>query len=514
LKICIASPTDPSGEDEPYLWAFLLQADGTNIHQRAGDPGHLSANITIHSGSGRPGNLGVDSFKSGGNIHIPPAIGNFSASLKPIRLVFSQGSLSVRVFLPATVAIFCLAIDEDGTKRDAMEGAFNDVKNEVQNRFNDFLNGLDLQSMATDALASPNPVAAFQASFDQQRNNFLAELPKHVTDVAIQSAEISVMSDFSLWDPFSWLASADADEPVGSHVFFFTEQSIIDGNLAAPMHSDLRQPSSGFGGAWYIVDGHAEADIHFAASDLLMNAPKVRSVPIILPQTTFVFQRMHPCVAPGTTVTVKASNNTQTFSISVQYPFVQYQYMIDGQMLVENSGSIILTKTVKSQVFDEDSSGFIKNIDNVRPVTLNFSKTKFPNDPQTEVLSITNNPDDGNYDVKVTVNAVLNNGRVIPVGDQFLFFEGMTVRIQDDFIDRYRECVRHYFGDGVAKSKVASYLDTHANGPEERSRQFERITEQLDVLAAVGAFQQVSVDKAKLIFAGKLKVTPKTNTDE
>jgi len=70
--------------------------------------------------------------------------------------------------------------------------------------------------------------------------------------------------------------------------------------------------------------------------------------------------------------------------------------------------------------------------------------------------------------------------------------------------------IRHYLGDVVAKSKISSYLDTHAEGPEERSRQLERITERLDALVAVGAFHHASAEKAKLIFAERLKVPTKT----
>jgi hypothetical protein len=374
------TPTDPSGEDEPYLWAFLIQADGSNIRQRAGDPGHLSANISIQSGSGRPGNLRVDSIESGGNIFIPPDIGSFSASLTPIKLTFPSGASSVRIFLPGIAAVFCLAIDEDGTKRDAMEGAFNDVKNEVRNRFNDFLNGLDLQSMATEALSRPDPVAPVTASFHLQLNNFLSNLTADVINVAIQSAEISVMSDWSLWDPFSWLASADADEPVGAKVFFLTEQSLIEGNLAAPLHSDLRQPSSRLGGAWYIVDGHAEADMHFTSSDLLVLETKVQSAPISAPQPA-VFHGQNLCIPVGTTVNIQMFSNVQTYSISIQYPFVRYQYVIDDNVLTGNSGNLVLTKSVRSQVFDESAPGFIKNIYNTKQITVSFTKTKAPNAP-------------------------------------------------------------------------------------------------------------------------------------
>ena len=509
---CI-TPTDPSGEDEPYLWAFLIQIDGSTVRQRVGDQGHLSANITIHSGSGRPGNLGVDSFKSGGNIFIHPDIGGFNTSLTPIKLTLSQGPLSVRVFLPGTAAIFCMALDEDGTKRDAMEGAFNDVKNEVRDRFNDFLNGLDLQSIATAAVASPTPLAKAKALFDQQLNTFIEGLLPDVINVAIQSAELSVMSDWSLWDPFSWLASADADEPVGAQVFILTEQSLIDSNLAMPLHSDLRQSTSALGGAWYIVDGHSEADIHFTSSDLRVDETNVKSAPISPPQPV-VFRENHLCISAGTTVNVQMVGSVQTYVISVQYPFARYRYSIDGQVLNGNSGRLVLTKSVRSQVFDEKAPGFIKNIYDTKQVTLSFSKSVSPTDPQIELLSITNSVDDENYNVDLTVDAVLNDGRVIHVGDQFITFEGKTLHLPDDFMNQYRKCMQKFSLDRFAKTKLPSWLETHANGPAERIRQLERVSEQLDAVARLGIFQQASVDKAKLVFAEKLNVPQKTAIGE
>jgi hypothetical protein len=57
---CI-TPTDPSGEDEPYLWTFFIRADGETIRQNTTIPDMLSADVQIDSGPGRPGNLLVDS---------------------------------------------------------------------------------------------------------------------------------------------------------------------------------------------------------------------------------------------------------------------------------------------------------------------------------------------------------------------------------------------------------------------------------------------------------------------
>ena len=290
------TPTDPSGEDEPYLWVFFFKADGSNIRQRINDPTHLTANVPVITGSGRPGNLNVSSVHSGGNIHVPPSIGVFDQHLMPIVLQFSTGATTTRVFVPGRVGVFCIAIDEDSAPRDAMEGAFNDVKALVAQRLNDFLNGLDLKAMAITALASANPPQTFQDLFNAQMATFIKNIREEAVNVAKQSAEIAVMSDSDWWNPVDIVKSAvaglDPDEPIGKAHFILSERDIINNNLHRALHADLRQSKEGLGGAWYIIDGNLDASIAFTSAD-----HKIQNLPdkaqIMGTPETYTFQRDH-----------------------------------------------------------------------------------------------------------------------------------------------------------------------------------------------------------------------------
>jgi hypothetical protein len=96
---CI-TPTDPSGEDEPYLWTFFNRADGETIRQNTQIPDMLSANVQIDSGPGRPGNLLVDSVESGANIRIPASLGQHFNELHPIVLQLSTGGSTFQYVVP------------------------------------------------------------------------------------------------------------------------------------------------------------------------------------------------------------------------------------------------------------------------------------------------------------------------------------------------------------------------------------------------------------------------------
>jgi hypothetical protein len=505
------TPTDPSGEDEPYLWVLFVKADGSNIWQRANDPSHLSANITVFSGSGRPGNLNVSGVKSGGNIHIPPSLGVFNSNLKPITLSFVQGGTPIRVFVPGRIAVVCIAIDEDSAPRNAMEGAFNDVKNLVRTRFNDFLNSLDLQAMATSALASPNPANTFQGLFNQQVAQFLNNIQREATAVAIQSAQIAVMSDSDWWNPVdigkSIVAGLDPDEPIGSMQVIFNEREIFDNNLERGIHADLRQSRTGLGGAWYILDGHLDATVSFTSVDLKLQYLPAVSQPIGRTED-YTFQRNHICVSEGTKVQISRVSHAERVQTSVEYPFVNYRYSLDGQVMNGNSGTIVLSKDVRFPEFDEDSikpsSPFVKFRHETRQVKVKFERRRLPNDPQIEQLFLANDPNDGSYDMGLHIDAVLNNGRIIPVGTESIFFDGQTIHLPDDFLKQVRGCLENFVGTKWAKSKRLSVIDLWS--PAARRQQYEEIAKQLDALAELKVFEKQSVEAAKINIAAALKI--------
>src|SRR4051794_30911098 len=102
------TPTDPSGQDEPYLWIFFVLVDGSTVRQRLDDPWLLSASVTVESGSGRPGNLAEAKAESGSNIHVPPDVGRHQTQVRPI--VLNLPSALLRAFIPGRLLAICTAI--------------------------------------------------------------------------------------------------------------------------------------------------------------------------------------------------------------------------------------------------------------------------------------------------------------------------------------------------------------------------------------------------------------------
>jgi hypothetical protein len=507
------TPTDPSGEDEPYLWVFFLKADGSNIRQRTGDPFHLSANITIVSGSGRPGNLGVSGVRSGGNIHISPKLGVFDDALKPIVLTLNQAGATIRIFVPSRIAVFCIAIDEDSAPRDAMETAFNEVKSFIQFRLNDFLNSLDLQSMATEALTSPNPEEKFQSLFTDKLEQFTQQIQKAAVDFVEFSALVAVIENLDWWNPVdiggAIATGLDPDEPIGRAQFMFSEQEILDNNLHLTLHKDLRQSRTGLGGAWYILNGYLNATVSFNPSDIKLQILPEVSQPIGSPQEyTFQSDHIFACVYAGSSIQIARIGHAGKYQIFVDYPFAGYRYTLDGQVLSGNSGTLLLSKEVRFPEFDENSfmpsSPFVKYRRETRQVKVQFEKRRLPNDPQIEQLFIANDPGDGNYDLLLKVEAVLNNGGVLPVGSEAIIFEGQTIELPPDFLKSIKDCLENFVGTKWAKSKRLTLKDLW--GPVARRRQYEETIRELDALATVGAFDKQSVEAAKNIIAAKLKI--------
>jgi hypothetical protein len=114
------TPTDPGGEDEPYLWVFFAKLDGSTIRQRAAPAvNRLSASVEVHAGPGGHGNLGSSSAVSGSAIQVPPAVGRHETSLRPIPINIYGGTQTVRVFVPGSLLAFALVIEEDAVPAEA-----------------------------------------------------------------------------------------------------------------------------------------------------------------------------------------------------------------------------------------------------------------------------------------------------------------------------------------------------------------------------------------------------------
>ena len=507
---CI-TPTDPSGEDEPYLWAYFVKVDGTVVRQRVGDPTHLTATVSVHSGSGRPGNLGVPHMSSGGNVHIPPAVGQFNTLLRPIVLDLEGGGQKIRAFIPGTILTVAILIDEEAVPRDATEGAFNDVRQHIQNRLNDLFNGLDLAPIIIAAMASPNPVQTASNALTTALADFQTAIVAECQAIAIQSAQISVMAMGDWWNPVDIVTQAaaalDPDEVIGSATLRSSEQRLIDSSLHVSFPSNLRQSSSGLGGAWYTVVGGASANLRFAPGDhsIRLAGPPARRA---LDGAMYTITRGRRCLDVGTDVSYTRIGFTERHVVSVVYPFLNYRFFLDDVELVGDAqqpgqpGKVSLNKAVKFPDFDETKFYLIGGRTENRTVTLSFETRRDPAAPQLQQLFISNEDQDGCYDVTLRIEAVLPDGQIIPVGVDGIRITGQAIELDNHLLERYTACIAQYLKS--LRIQVKPTVPDQWKTPEIRWHQLDAAVTRLEGLRDLQLIAPASVDAIKARIATTL----------
>jgi hypothetical protein len=496
---CI-TPTDPSGEDEPYVWVFFLPMSSPGVRQSKANQFRFSANVNVFSGSGRPGNLRVKSAISGSRIRIPKSIGHFETRLNPVVLTFIEGSSSTRIFIPGTLFCFAAVIDEEATPRDCMEQSFNDLKEFVRDEINEFLNTLDLGPMWTQAKNESQPTVTFLSLLVARINGFLTELAPRASAASLQSATICVLGS----SIFNRIASAlDPDEPVGSVQMQFTEQQIIAENLSIPLNLDLRQSQSGLGGAWYRINGNLTGRLALSPVQI-KSAGSVDSQRVLAHETAEVSEDKLCMPSAGTKIEWKRLGNSERQEIYVEYPFVQYRYMIANQELQGNTGTVTIPVQAQFPEFDITSHSFTKYRTENRSATIRFQRSRIDRDIQIERLVLLNDPADGNYDFALDVSAVLGNGQTIPIGTEYVSFDGQAIKVPKWLRDATERCLDE-FGIKRAISKYVTAVDLW--GPYGRTQKYEELIHQAETIASTLGHGQKQMDPIRDAIAARLKVS-------
>jgi hypothetical protein len=505
-------PTDSDGDD-PYLLTYFVKLDGTNVRQRPGDWQHFTGTVDVIAPSGGPGDLDARGVQSGRSIPVPPELGTWSTVLKPI-IIDVPG---IRFFAPGTVIVFAIAVAEEGLPHHITFEVFRKVVPFVRDRVNAFINGIDLLEVQQSASQAGQPVPDFLRG---RINQFAEDLKHTVHNYVHDEFEQAILSEIFSLSPFERvtgivdaISSIDPDEPLGNGAHIAKgEDELLNNGLAVfwtgTMKADKGDPASGE----YDIHGALSANIRFTSADISGgDAPTTVTAPAGMP-ITVTFQKDHimVCVYAGTTVQLTSYSHTQTYAVRREYPFATYRYSIAGQVLDLNLSSILIRTMVRFQQFNEDSTHparpFIEDVEQERAVTVHFSSSVPANAPQLQVLSITNDPADGSYDIDLQVDFVVpgsGGAIVIPVATVPLSFTGQTLEFPADFAEHMKQCLSNFIGTRWAKSKRFNPRDP---GPAERLKQFEEIARQLDRLAATGAFQKSNVEVAKKVIAAKLKL--------
>lgn len=496
------TPTDPSGEDEPYLWTFFINIGSPDVRQNSQNQFRLSANVSLAAGPGRPGNLGTESVASGAEVHIPPQVGQFETSLQPIVIRIREDGVENRIFIPGSIIAFCSVIDEEAVPRECMEQAFNDLKILVQNRINDFLNNLDLEPIWNSARPNDPPHLSFLNAIAGLLPPFINQLIPQAIASAIQSAQICVLSS-GIFNRIP--AGLDPEEPVGNIIINLNEVNIINSNMETGIERNIRQPSTGLGGAWYQVFGFLTARLSLSPALIVSRSSVISSVPL---ETSRSEIRENILCMPdrGTVIEWQRLGHSERYEVFVEYPFVKYRYSIAGQLLEELNGEVTLTTEVGFPEFDGTSHTFVKYRKETRSVKIRFFHSVNNEDAQIQRLVLINNPADGNYSVTVDIEAELPGGKTIPVGSEVISFDGQTIEVPDWVKERVDQCLDQ-FGIKWAIPKRVNLMDLW--GPHQRNKKYEEVIKKFDRVADVLGYDSTLVKQYKDSMAARFKIMQK-----
>jgi len=192
---------DGWGNAEPYLWTVFFKIDGTTCHVT--DDLRLAGTATVVSTPGSHGNLGTTDVGAGDNVNIPEAIGFFQTTLKPIPTPAALAGLVQDI--PAIVGVVCVLMEEDNVSDDGAEAGHAALNAGVQT-------ALD-QIIATRSFSNQNIT-------DAEINAFVGDIEGKVKDAVKNQQNVFE----NIW---SWL---NADDTIGSKVFFFTQDQLAGGN--------------------------------------------------------------------------------------------------------------------------------------------------------------------------------------------------------------------------------------------------------------------------------------------
>ena len=184
---------DGFGNAEPYLWRIFFKIDGDTVSLT--NTFKLSGNATIHTVPGSHGNLNVSDVRKNTHVIIPPNIGEWQTTLKPIPAPQSIESLKPDG-VSGYIGVVCFLMEEDNVSDNGAEAGHVALNNNVQ--------------AALDNIIASRPFTNLRISkreLKKMKNNIRKN---------IDSAIIEKQSIFkNLWSFINF------DDEIGTKIFLF-----------------------------------------------------------------------------------------------------------------------------------------------------------------------------------------------------------------------------------------------------------------------------------------------------
>ena len=212
---------DNEDDDEPYLLAVVMLADGTTIN-----PLSLSTStVRIVSKNKTHGNVpdkdqNGNDLEQGSSAKIPTATGHFATTITPIGADFADdledvdGSIADGIADGTAIYVIVIAMEEDGSSTEAVDAARKAMVNELSNKANDAVQALTLQ----DLMKGGHP------AFDPKK------ISDEITDKAIAAAKDKTLTP-GWWTPVILLTKSgeifDRDDLIGVAYKKFTFGELV-----------------------------------------------------------------------------------------------------------------------------------------------------------------------------------------------------------------------------------------------------------------------------------------------
>jgi hypothetical protein len=488
--------------EEPYLWTFFFQLDGSTIRQVQPNVLQLLGSVKIAAGYGGHGNLNPASCSAGDTPQIPPNVGTHHARLRPIRLQI----LGQKVVIPGRLLAFCVLMEEDATADGSILKANVALRDFLEQQWNDFItNQLNQSAVMAEAanLQAANPglsgrtlmLAAVQRLIDGFVDGLEAPAAQVVKDAVVADSDV-----FQLIT--NWF---DADDSMGTQRLAFDENQIIGAGLQIPIHVPIIRTEDGKWTAYHDLYGNLQATLRAGSDDLNTQIPQPPP-PVRLDGGEHVFEQGSLCIPAGTRVEWTLYGSSQEEDIQFTYPFLGVQWSVDNQVLRGPEGTVKFNASCGFPKFDSSQPPRLIVSESVEKlVTVRYEIDDLGDDGK--LLKMWNDPQDGNYTFIVDAIGLASNGVQIPLGSTMAGFDGQRIELgPTEFVAGFERCLERFksVSDRYAKSKKPGPKDLLA--PHSRFSIYEDMLRAADQVAAVRGIDQAQIAGLKDAIATKLQV--------
>lgn len=460
---------DEERGDEPYVWIFRAQIDGSTVVQNTDD----TVMATVHVVSDGPSRANVASDHT-----IVSITGVIASTLRPIPIRIDNQ----RFFLPGLLVLVAVLMEEDSASNEAVDEGREAIRAKFEEVVHTFLtevvNGKGFVSRVLHAAYASGAIAPATEELRAVTDRVLAtayltalrERLDAMRDVLPTLAQAVIDSaDATMVPLVDFFANPDPDDGVGCAVLIVDERvAFAVGGASHPFTLTLDDNGRAPHGR-YLIHGSATvtAQVALTRTDVARRTfDRLKSG-----QHRFTDKEVRLCVKEGDVALWNGVDAFETTAFTCNNPFAKLRLEIDGIPIDETAQTVALTdKPVKHEVFDPLQPAGPAIVSTQRNVEVAVATTYDADRHQT--LALSNRPSDGEYRFRVQVQTRLgplvqdassSNVQVLSAGasateytglyDETLRFKGQFV--VSDFFETVQSCMKKFLdlSDRLAKSK-------------------------------------------------------------